>query len=528
MRPARSTAVTVAACALIWCALVLPNDVRELSVGSVARIPLEALVMVAVVLVLPSGVRRPVAITLGAILAALVLVKALDIGFTVVTDEPFHALYDWYSLGAGYHVLSDWIGRIPATLLVIALVLLVVLVAVLLARAVERLAGIVSDHRRLSAQATTAGAVVWALCAASGLQVADGDVASTSTTRLAYDHTTGLYSDYRDRQEFSSAITEDRFADTADEDLLTGLEGKDVLLLSVESYGRVAVTDPEISPGVDDVLETGTEQIEEAGFSARSAYLTAPTFGAGSWLSHATLQSGLWVDSQQRYDLLMPKERLTLTSAFARAGWRTASVAPAIQDGWPEGSSFYGSDAIHDARRLDYRGPDLGWGKVPDQYTLSKFWRAELAESDRDPVMAQVDLVSSHHPWSSPPPLVDWDAVGDGSVFDCMPECGGREPEDARSRYGSTIEYTLRTITSFVATHGDPDLVVVLVGDHQPWSQVTGENPSHDVPVTIIAHDPDVIDRVSSWGWGPGMKPGPAAPVWRMDTLRDRFLTAFE
>lgn len=528
MRPARSTVVTVAACALIWWALALPNDVRELSVGSFARFPLEVLVLVAVVLMLPSGARRPAAIIAGAVLALLVAVKALDIGFTTVTDETFHALYDWYGLGAGYHVLSDWIGRIPATLLIIGLVLLIVLVAIALVRAVVRVVEIVSDHRRLSARATTAGAVVWALCAASGLQVAGGDIASTSTTRLAHDHATGLYGDYRDRQAFTSAIAEDRFADTADEDLLTGLEGKDVLLVSVESYGRVAVTDPEISSGVDDVLETGSERMGEAGFSARSAYLTAPTFGAGSWLSHATLQSGLWVDSQQRYDLLMPEQRLTLTSAFARAGWRTASVAPAIQDGWPEGTSFYGSDAIHDARSLDYRGPDLGWGKVPDQYTLSKFWRAELAEPDRDPVMAQIDLVSSHHPWSSPPPLVGWDAVGDGSVFDCMPECGARESEDARSRYGRTIEYTLRTITSFVATHGDPDLVVVMVGDHQPWSQVTGENPSRDVPVTIIAHDPDVMDRVSSWGWDPGMRPGPQAPVWRMDTLRDRFLTAFE
>ncbi|MDT7694495.1 MAG: hypothetical protein QOI75_3862, partial [Pseudonocardiales bacterium] len=36
-----------------------------------------------------------------------------------------------------------------------------------------------------------------------------------------------------------------------------------------------------------------------------------------------------------------------------------------------------------------------------------------------------------------------------------------------------------------------------------------------------------VLDRISGWGWQDGLKPGPNAPVWRMDAFRDRFLTAF-
>jgi hypothetical protein len=36
-----------------------------------------------------------------------------------------------------------------------------------------------------------------------------------------------------------------------------------------------------------------------------------------------------------------------------------------------------------------------------------------------------------------------------------------------------------------------------------------------------------VLNRISTWGWQDGLKPGPQAPVWRMDAFRDRFLSAF-
>jgi hypothetical protein len=79
----------------------------------------------------------------------------------------------------------------------------------------------------------------------------------------------------------------------------------------------------------------------------------------------------------------------------------------------------------------------------------------------------------------------------------------------------------------FVATYGDDDTVVVLLGDHQPAGVVSGRSAGHDVPVTVVAKDPAVLDRVAGWGWTPGLRPRPGAPVWRMDAFRDRFLTAF-
>jgi hypothetical protein len=69
--------------------------------------------------------------------------------------------------------------------------------------------------------------------------------------------------------------------------------------------------------------------------------------------------------------------------------------------------------------------------------------------------------------------------------------------------------------------------VLIVLGDHQPHTFVTGLGASHDVPVSVIAHDPNVLRQIAGWGWQDGLKPGPQAPVWQMNAFRDRFLSAF-
>jgi hypothetical protein len=163
---------------------------------------------------------------------------------------------------------------------------------------------------------------------------------------------------------------------------------------------------------------------------------------------------------------------------------------------------------------------------MPDQYVLLALQRLELAQANRRPVFAEVDLVSSHTPWTRIPPLIDWSAVGDGSIFNGLPvdETG---LTDVKQAYGRSIEYTMNALFSFVEHYGNDNLVLVVLGDHQPWTSVSGQSPSHDVPISVIAHDPAVMDRISGWGWVDGMRPGPTAPVWPMSAFRDRFLTAF-
>lgn len=48
-----------------------------------------------------------------------------------------------------------------------------------------------------------------------------------------------------------------------------------------------------------------------------------------------------------------------------------------------------------------------------------------------------------------------------------------------------------------------------------------------DIPVTIVARDPTVLDRIAGWCWQDGRTPAPNSPVRPMDAFRDRFLAAF-
>jgi phosphatidylglycerophosphate synthase len=534
-RPVLSTAVTVLAGVLVWFALVVPDRVRDLTPGAFVRIPLEGLVLVVLALVLRPRLRRGTAVGFGVVLGVLLLVKALDMGFYTVFDRRLDPLNDWYYVGPGVGVLGDSIGHGAAVAVAVGVVLLAVAVVAFVCLAVVRVTRVATDHRSWSARAVTALGLVWVVCAVTGVQVASGaTVAARSTADLAFGQIDQLRADLADRRVFAKDIAEDSLADTPDDQFLAGLRGKDVLLVLVESYGRVAVQGSTFSPGVDAVLDEGTQRLRASGYSTRSAFLTSPTFGAGSWLAHSTLQSGLWVNSQQRYNQLVTQSRLTLTGAFGRAGWRTVFGEPANTHDWPEGEHLYGFDKLYDSRNVGYRGPKFGYATMPDQYTLAALGRSEFTtDPDRPRVMAEVNLLSSHHPWTPLPRLVPWADVGDGSVFDGMPAEGVpesvayRDPDKVRALYGQSIEYTMSTLVSWLETVADRDLVLVVLGDHQPHHYVSGDHPGHDVPITVIARDPAVADRISGWGWQDGLRPAPDAPIWRMDTFRDRFLTTF-
>ena len=94
---------------------------------------------------------------------------------------------------------------------------------------------------------------------------------------------------------------------------------------------------------------------------------------------------------------------------------------PANHRAWPQGFSYYHYDAIYDRDNLGYHGPGFGLPPMPDQYTMQALQNLELAKRQRKPLFAEVDLISSHTPWTRIPRLIPWDEVGDGSVFDRVP-----------------------------------------------------------------------------------------------------------
>jgi hypothetical protein len=107
------------------------------------------------------------------------------------------------------------------------------------------------------------------------------------------------------------------------------------------------------------------------------------------------------------------------------------------------------------------------------------------------------------------------------------PDVVWRDTAKVRAAYGKSIEYSMKTLVSFVQRYANRNLVLIVLGDHQPATVVTGDGATHDVPITIIARDPAVMNRIAGWGWQDGLRPSPQAPVWPMDSFRNRFLTAY-
>ena len=534
VRTSVGTALTIVALLLVWAALVAPDHPIHLTPSAFVRVPLEGLALIAVALVLPPTARRILACIVGPLLALVVIVKVLDIGFFAAFDRPFDPYLDSSYAGIGSETLRASIGASDANLILAGVAVLVVALLVFMTVAVLRVTRVAANHRRWSLRAITALGIVWVLCWVLGARlISDTPIASTSAADLVVDKVRTLEADLADHSVFANEISHDRFRDTRGDRLLTALRGKDVLLAFVESYGKVAVQGSSFSPQISADLDKWTESLQAAGFSSRSAFLTSPTFGGISWLAHSSMQSGLWVDTQGRYDQLVNTDRFTLSTAFKRAGWRTVDVVPSNDRSWSDGSSFYHFDKVYDRRDVGYHGPRYAYASMPDQYVLSALQRLELAKRHRRHLFAELDLVSSHTPWTQIPRRIDWRDVGDGSVFNSLPENNTTKPalwsdsSRVHAAYGRSIQYTMGTLVSFVRRYGDPNLVLVVLGDHQPSTVVTGLSPSHDVPISVIAHDPAVLDRIAGWGWNDGLRPLPQAPVWPMSAFRDRFLSAF-
>ncbi|MFF4884349.1 sulfatase [Streptomyces nigra] len=525
---------TVLAAVLVFVVVLVPNRLDQLTVQSFLRLPVEAIVLAAVLPVLPSRARRITAAVLGVFIGLTAVLKCLDMGFRETLARPFDLVFDWVLLADAADFLKDSLGRTGEVLAVIGVILATVALLVLSALAMTRLANVLARHRPLALRTTLVLGVVWILCFTLGVQSGGGlTLATKGYTQYLSNRVQYVRDGLGDAEVFEKQLAVDAYAKTPSDQLLTGLRGKDVMFTFVESYGRVAIDDPKMGPKIDATLREGDARLKAAGFSARSGWLKSPVTGAGSWLAHSTFLSGLWVKNQQRYRTLTTSDRPTLTSYFQKTGaWRTVGIVPGVRKAWPEGD-YFGLDHIYDSEHLGYQGPYFSWSPVPDQFSLEAFQRLEHGKKDRDPIMAEIILASSHNPWSPIPRMLDWDELGDGSVFDGIEKEGTdptqvwKKPERVRTEYRRAIEYSVQSLTEWVERYGTDDTVLVFLGDHQPVPTVTGGDTNKDVPITIVARDPKVLERIEGWNWTPGLKPADDAPEWGMDRFRDRFLEAY-
>ena len=409
---------------LLFLVLIQPNHPQAMTWGALAVFPLELPVLVALLLALGQGRWSLIARTLLLLtLLTVVVLKLADLATFISYNRGFNPLVDWSLLPAAWALLKGSIGTVQAGLVLIALLAALLILALALWWSMTQLASITLAARgRLAAALLLLPGIVIAVAEIGHAQrhwslpetVKTAIPGAAFTARFGLERVTLIQRTRADLRAFNQAARNDPMVGQQPD---LGLLGdRDLVLIYIESYGRSSVDNPLYRPTHVATLQAIQQDLGERGLAMRSAWATAPMVGGQSWLTHGSVASGLWLDTQGRYRALLASERRTLFHFAQRAERRTVAIKPAHIFPWPEGD-FFGFDAIYNAADLGYRGEPFNWVTMPDQFTLHALDRLERDSTDRAPLVVQVALVSSHAPWVPIPELVDWEAVGDGEVF---------------------------------------------------------------------------------------------------------------
>lgn len=297
---------------------------------------------------------------------------------------------------------------------------------------------------------------------------------------------------------------------------LAGLHGADVLLLFSESYGVSTLDRPAQDAALAAPRAALADAIAASGRWAVSARVRSPTFAGASWLAHGALLTGVDTREPLDYELLLSSQRRTLVQHFGAQGWRTVGWMPGLQRDWPEGR-FFGFDRIADARSIGYTGPLFGPARLPDQAAMALLHAQELAAPrPRAPRFVVFPTLDSHAPFRPLAPFVaDWARLAGPAPY-TAPQLAVAldEPVSLRTpvpAYVQSIAGTWAWLGDYLQRLAPPGLVAIVLGDHQAFPGVSGEQASWDVPVHVIAHDPQLRQRLLDAGFGAGLAPrGPA------------------
>lgn len=512
---------------IAWLAFTLPDHPAAIGWSAFARLPLEWPLLILLLLVVPRVLRKPTAVLGGLLLLTILFLKIADIGTKSAFERPFNPYLDGKMLADGWNLMSGTVGTLAALTGVVAAILGLVLVLTVFLIAARWLAAMPRPARSWLVILLAAIVLIGGPASFLGTPRVEARIPSYLSARLAL-----IIRSVEDMHVFETALAKGE-GPRAGAGLFSRVENKDIVFLFVESYGRSALEDPRFADTTRPRLSSVQEEIERAGLVSASAWTTSPTVGGLSWLAHGTLLSGLWIDSQARYDRLMISSQPSLNRLFSEAGWKSVAAMPAITMDWPE-AAYYGYRQVLAAADLDYRGKPFNWVTMPDQYTLSAFERLgrEPARAAGEKVMAEIALISSHAPWTPVATLVDWADVGDGTIFNPQAESGDppsvvwADPERVRRQYIQTIDYSLETLGSYMARFGD-DTVFVILGDHQPATIITGPNASRAVPIHVVSADRDLLKSFEAQGFTAGMLPGAETHEWRMDEMRQVLIDRF-
>jgi hypothetical protein len=311
---------------------------------------------------------------------------------------------------------------------------------------------------------------------------------------------------------------------------LSRVKGADVLLVFLESYGAVTFDRYGFAERLAGPRAELMAAIHDTNRDVVSGFVESPTFGGSSWLAHISLMSGVEVRDPDTNAILMAQKRDTLVSTFKHAGYRTVALMPGLWQAWPEGA-FYGFDEIYGGASLEYLGPQFGWFDIPDEFALAKFDAEEANVESRKPLFMFFPTISTHTPFRPTPPYQpDWPRMLTDRPFDQsdLDRAFDQQADwlNMGPSYVDAMAYSYATLAGYLRKNADRDLVMIVLGDHQPPALVSGEGAPWDVPVHVITSRRDVLERLQIYWFREGLTPKRPL-VGRMHRLLPVLLDAF-
>jgi len=518
----------IGAIVLLTLLLRVPGKPDQLVVNHWFYLPLEAPLAVLVLLFLRGKAFIWARILLIGFLSLLLLLRFGDLVSRTAFGRAFNPVAEWHLVTQGWSLTAKTIGKAEAVLLAVGGVLLLVFIAVFLFRGLGQLARLSGKTHK----GVVAVAALVALVGAGAMGMEKVNKKNYHVGMVSFDELQSrikyAHSKIKDQREFTELMASDPIADS--EPTFAALQGRDVVILYVESYGRTSIDSEQFAEQADARLKSVETEIVEAGLSVKSAWIDSPIRGGRSWLAHATVASGLPLTDHARFDRLITSNRKSLPMLFGEAGWETSVLLPVVKGvPWVEGA-WYNVDRFYDRDALEYQGEGFGYVTMPDQYTLTAFENKVRGTAER-PLMAHIGLMDSHAPWGPLPIHQPWDVIGDGSVFDGTQRHGDRhswaKPAPVRIAYGKAVDQTMKLIGEYLARYAD-DALFIIVGDHQPASVIDGWAPSAEVPMHIITADPELLERLPELNFNEGMRPLADSPALPMQSVRGMLATVFE
>ncbi|MBK8319996.1 MAG: sulfatase-like hydrolase/transferase [Betaproteobacteria bacterium] len=311
---------------------------------------------------------------------------------------------------------------------------------------------------------------------------------------------------------------------------LGALGGRDVYLIMLESVGAITYDDAHAARTLGPSRERFAADIAASGRHVVTAFFRSPTFAGGSDLAQLGVLSGIDLSDPMRHDLLLTTQRPTLISLFKAQGYQTFGLYPALNWEWPE-RAFYGFDVFLERRDLGYAGPAMGFWELPDQFTAARFEKIHPRDNGTPPRFVFFPTITCHLPFSPVPPYqADWSRVLAAQPFDEAEthQTLAQKPNwlNMAPDYLRMVNYTYQWLGAYFRQPEPREAIYVLVGDHQPAANITGEGASWDVPVHIVSRDSKLLGRFIEQGFRPGMEP-PRQAIGALHALTGMMLESF-